>query len=292
MDEKWEIEVEILECEGVLRQPDIPWGHPDPQGHQDPQSPPGPRGPYRYHLLLSRTESFHRQLQVVQAELKLFRQTLTSPGMSLLNTSVPPRVSIYTLEGAHGTPQLLHSQELGADSPSLDLTAAIQPWATGPGDTLHLELSFTTDVSAMLATSGDGTLVLEVETYENTARGSRRGRGSRKARGLDEECGKSDGKCCLKTLQVSFQDIGWSDWIIAPNSYHMRFCQGSCPHNYKAASMHAQIQARVHALSKATPPPCCVPAAYDPMVLMHYDGEGRLVSTLFEDMLVTSCHCA
>ncbi|KAM6113624.1 growth/differentiation factor 15 [Phoenicopterus ruber ruber] len=254
----------------------------DPQGHQEPRGDQDPRGPYRYHLLLSRTETFHRQLRVVQAELKLFKQSLASP----LDTSVPPRVSIYTLGGPHGTPQLLRSQELDRDALSLDLTAAVQPWAAGPEDALRLELAFTADVSASLATLGDETLVLEVETHETT------GRRVRRARGLEEECGKSDGKCCLKSLKVSFQDIGWSDWVIAPNSYYMRFCEGSCPHNYKPASMHAQIKARMHSLSKATPPPCCVPAGYDPMVLMHYDGEGRLVSTLFEDMLVTKCHCA
>ncbi|KAM9254566.1 growth/differentiation factor 15 [Cariama cristata] len=258
-----------------------------PEGDRDPQGDRDPRGPYRYHLLLSRTEDFHRQLRVVQAKLKLFKQSLPSPGVSSpLDASVPPRVNVYTLRGAQGTPQLLRSQELDRDAPSLDLTAAVQPWAAGPEDTLRLELVFTADVSASLATSGGKTLVLEVETQETTRRGARR------ARGLEEECGKSDGKCCLKSLKVSFQDIGWSDWVIAPNSYYMRFCQGSCPHNYKAASMHAQIKARLHSLSKATPPPCCVPAGYDPMVLMHYDGEGRLVSTLFEDMLVTRCHCA
>uniref|UniRef100_A0A8C4YMC3 TGF-beta family profile domain-containing protein n=1 Tax=Gopherus evgoodei TaxID=1825980 RepID=A0A8C4YMC3_9SAUR len=96
----------------------------------------------------------------------------------------------------------------------------------------------------------------------------------------------------LESLKVSFQDIGWSDWVIAPNSYYMKFCEGSCPHNYKPASMHAQIKARMHTLSKETPAPCCVPAGYDPMVLMHYNGDGRLVSTLFEDMIVTTCHCA
>lgn len=270
----------VLPVPTVLRQPAIPQEHQDPQGHQDPH------GPYRYHLLLSRTEAFHRQLRVVQAELKLFKESLASPGMSLRDTSVSPRVSIYMLGGAHGTPQLLRSQELDRDSRSLDLTAAVQPWAAGPEDTLRLELAFTADVSALLATSGGETLVLEVETHETT------GRGARRARGLEEECGKSDGKCCLKSLKVSFQDIGWADWVIAPNSYYMRFCEGSCPHNYKPASMHAQIKARMHSLSKATPPPCCVPAGYDPMVLMHYDGEGRLVSTLFEDMLVTRCHCA
>ncbi|XP_072701413.1 growth/differentiation factor 15 isoform X2 [Ciconia boyciana] len=271
---------------GVLRRPDVPWGHQDLQEDEDPWRDQDPHGPYRYHLILSRTEAFHRQLQVVQAELKLFKQSLGPPGMSPLDASVLPRVSIYMLGGAYGTPQLLRSEELDRNTPSLDLTAAIQPWAAGPEDTLRLELAFTADISTLLATSGDETLVLEVETRETT------GRGARRARGLEEECGKSDGKCCLKSLKVSFQDIGWSDWVIAPNSYYMRFCEGSCPHNYKPASMHAQIKARMHSLSKATPPPCCVPAGYDPMVLMHYDGEGRLVSTLFKDMLVTRCHCA
>ncbi|XP_061871044.1 growth/differentiation factor 15 [Colius striatus] len=264
----------------LLHQPDTSQGLQDPQGHQDPH------GPYRYHLLLSRTEDFQRQLRVVQAQLKLFKHSPASPDVSPLAVSVPPRVSIYRLRGDHGTPQLLHSQELDREALSLDLTVAVQAWAASPEDTLHLELAFTANVSASLAASGGETLVLEVETHEPRSRGARR------ARGLEEECGKSDGKCCLKSLKVSFQDIGWSDWIIAPNSYNMRFCEGSCPHNYKPASMHAQIKARVHSLSKATPPPCCVPAAYDPMVLMHYDGEGRLVSTLFEDMLVTKCHCA
>ncbi|XP_066061847.1 growth/differentiation factor 15 [Chamaea fasciata] len=255
---------------------DIPEGHRDAQGHREE-----PRGPHRYHLLLSRTADFHRQLRVVQAELKLFKQPLSLPG-----ASVPPRVTIYTLQGAEGTPQLLHSQELDRDSQSLELTGAVQSWVAGPEATLRLELDFTANVSAALVTSWGETPVLEVETQENPARAARR------ARGLEEECGRSDGRCCLKSLKVSFHDIGWSDWVIAPNSYHMRFCEGSCPHNYKPASMHAQIKSRVHSLSKAAPPPCCVPAGYDPMVLMHLDSEGRLVSSLFEDMLVTRCHCA
>ncbi|XP_058715035.1 growth/differentiation factor 15 [Poecile atricapillus] len=265
----------------LLRWLDTPEGHQDPEGHRDSQGHREPRGPHRYHLLLSRTADFHRQLRVLQAELKLFKQPLSPPG-----ASVPPRVTIYTLRGAEGTPQLLLSQELDRDSRSLELTGAIQPWLAGPEATLRLRLDFTADVSAALATSEGETLVLEVETQEKPARAARR------ARGLEEECGKSDGKCCLKSLKVSFQDIGWSDWVIAPNSYYMRFCEGSCPHNYKPASMHAQIKSRVHSLSKATPPPCCVPAGYDPMVLMHLDSEGRLVSSLFEDMLVTRCHCA
>uniref|UniRef100_A0A8C3U7P4 TGF-beta family profile domain-containing protein n=1 Tax=Catharus ustulatus TaxID=91951 RepID=A0A8C3U7P4_CATUS len=270
-------EQKVAELRGNRTVPSVPTvsRHRDTQGHREPP------GPHRYHLLLSRTADFHRQLRVVHAELKLFKHSLSLPG-----ASVPPRVTIYTLQGAEGTPQLLRSQELDRDSQSLDLTEAVQPWVAGPEATLRLELDFNTNISAALATSWGETLVLEVETQEKPARAARR------ARGLDEECGKSDGKCCLKSLKVSFEDIGWSDWVIAPSSYYMRFCEGSCPHNYKPASMHAQIKSRVHSLSKAAPPPCCVPADYDPMVLMHLDSEGRLVSSLFEDMLVTSCHCA
>ncbi|XP_010187249.1 PREDICTED: growth/differentiation factor 15 [Mesitornis unicolor] len=265
------------------------------QGHQDLREELDPRGPYRYQLLLSRSEVFHRQLRVVQAELKLLKMLPASPGVPLLDATVPLRVSIYTFEGVDRTPQLLRNQELDCNAPSLDLTEAVKPWVAGPEATLRLELAFTANVSALLATTRGQNLVLEVKTQEPAGRGARRARRVRRARraqGLEEECGKSDGKCCLRSLKVSFQDIGWSDWVIAPTSYSMRFCEGSCPHNYKPASMHAQIKARLHALSKATPAPCCVPAAYDPMLLMHYDGEGRLVSTLFEDMLVTRCHCA
>ncbi|KAM6041418.1 growth/differentiation factor 15 [Chlamydotis macqueenii] len=265
----------------LLRLPDVPWGHRDPQGDQDP------RGPYRYRLLLSRSGAFHRRLRVVRAELKLLKKLPASPSASPLDASAPLRVNVYAVRGARRTPRLLRSQELDRDAPSLDLTAAVRPWAAGAEDALRLELAFSADVSAAVAASGGEGPVLEVETQEATGR-----RGARRARGLEEECGGSEGKCCLRSLKVSFEDIGWSDWVIAPHSYSMRFCQGSCPHNYKPASMHAQIRARLHALSRAAPPPCCVPAAYDPMVLMHYDGQGRLISTLFEDMLVTRCHCA
>ncbi|XP_063017400.1 growth/differentiation factor 15 [Melospiza melodia melodia] len=240
---------------------DIPEGHQDPAGQRDAQGQREPLGARRYRLLLSRTAHFQRQLRVVRAELKLLRRPLSPPG-----ASVPPRVTVSALPGAGDTPQVLQSQDL-RDSLVLDLTGAIRPWLAGPEPSLRLQLEFSADVSAALATSEGNALELE-------------------------ECGKGDGRCCLKSLRVSFQDIGWADWVVAPSSYHMRFCEGSCPHNYKPASMHAQIQSRVHSLSKAAPPPCCVPAGYDPMVLMHLDGQGRLVSSLFEDMLVTGCHCA
>ncbi|XP_074834300.1 growth/differentiation factor 15 [Carettochelys insculpta] len=257
------------------------------------QQPEAPAGRARYHLVLSRTEAFHQELSVVRAELRLFKQVLGTRDGPRLNASWLAQVEVYQLPapGQHqGHPKLLHSQTLNATAWTLDLGAAVWQWAASAESRLHLELVFAADLSAFLATrrSRQGAETLELEVESRARAGPRR----RRARALEEECRKSERKCCLRSLKVSFQDIGWSDWVVAPNSYDMKFCQGSCPHNYKPASMHAQIKARMHSLSKEAPAPCCVPAGYDPMVLLHYTSEGRLVSTLFEDMLVTGCHCA
>ena len=37
------------------------------------------------------------------------------------------------------------------------------------------------------------------------------------------------GPCRRHTLYVDFSDIGWSNWIVAPNGYHAHFCAGRCP---------------------------------------------------------------
>ncbi|XP_044311853.1 growth/differentiation factor 15 [Varanus komodoensis] len=245
-----------------------------------PAGLPASTGPL-YSLELSRTASLPHGPHVLRAELAMFKQLLGLPGVSQANFTWPVRVHVYQLGGA--APELLSSQEISVASQTLSLQGAVERWLAGPEPGLRLGLTFSPDVGPW--PEGTAALPLLLVTREQGRR--------RRARQLEqEECAKGDGKCCMRSLKVSFEAIGWADWVVAPRSYSMRFCEGSCPHNYKPASMHAQIKARLHSLSGETPAPCCVPAAYEPMVLMHYSSDGGVATQLFEDMIVTRCHCA
>uniref|UniRef100_A0A6J0SKI9 Growth/differentiation factor 15 n=1 Tax=Pogona vitticeps TaxID=103695 RepID=A0A6J0SKI9_9SAUR len=249
-------------------------------------------GPLRhlYRLEVSRTADLHQHLQVLRAELRILQGSLPplrgTPQSNQSRPAGPLKVHRLADEGDPAATPKVPRASRGVP-PALDLKAAVEEWLASPESRLRLGLEVPSPAPAPWLNPGRETLVLEVEARQRHGR-------ARKARQLEEEeeCATEDGKCCLRSLRVSFEAIGWSDWVVAPRSYSMKFCDGSCPHNYKPASLHAQIKARLHSLSGETPAPCCVPAAYEPMVLMHYGSEGRVVTQLFEDMIVTRCHCA
>lgn len=170
---------------------------------------------------------------------------------------------------------------------TLDVHHTVEQWRASIEESLLLEVEFITGSGKHL--EGVPELVLEMEVAEPVFEEKRR---TRRRAPVKDDC-EGEERCCRKSLSVSFKDVGWSDWVVAPESYTMHFCDGSCPSNYRPASMHAQVKSQLHRMTKgATPRPCCVPATYNPMVLMHYDSQGKLTITAFNDMIVSSCHCA
>ena len=106
-------------------------------------------------------------------------------------------------------------------------------------------------------------------------------------------CPLGEGRCChLQSLRASLEDLGWADWVLAPRELDVRMCVGACPSHFRSANTHAQMQARLHGLNPdAAPAPCCVPASYEPVVLMHQDSDGRVSLTPFDDLVAKDCHC-
>ncbi|XP_036383761.1 growth/differentiation factor 9-like [Megalops cyprinoides] len=109
---------------------------------------------------------------------------------------------------------------------------------------------------------------------------------------VSEICDETEPHCCRRTMRVSFQDIGWSEWIMAPKEYDAYYCGGSCPPKHRAASAHTKVKMKMQQISRgATPQTCCVPAAYRPLTVMTFNSKGQLTLSVLENMIVSECKC-
>ncbi|NXK14661.1 BMP15 protein, partial [Herpetotheres cachinnans] len=104
---------------------------------------------------------------------------------------------------------------------------------------------------------------------------------------------KSD--CSLRPFPVSFAQLGWDHWIIAPHRYNPRYCKGACPrllrYDYHAPN-HAVVQSFIHQLVDANVPwPSCVPYRYSPISVLMIERDGGILYKEYENMIAESCTC-
>ncbi|KAM4729097.1 growth/differentiation factor 15 [Anableps anableps] len=240
-----------------------------------------------YRAVFQKNPKILPELTLAQAQLRISGPSLgNNPegGRYIkvkINGTMPANSAIWT----HADSGAQNSNSVNQDV-TLDISPEASKWMWTDDQTLVVDVGMVP--LTRKASSLKPAITLELSLKESLPARGRRQRRSNKEDNCDER-----GWCCRKSVTVSFKDIGWTDWVVAPTEYTMHFCDGTCPHNYKPASMHTQVKSRLHQITKGeTPRPCCVPAAYEPMVLMHYDSMGKLKLTLFDDLIVTKCHCA
>ncbi|XP_074551251.1 protein DVR-1 [Halichoeres trimaculatus] len=101
--------------------------------------------------------------------------------------------------------------------------------------------------------------------------------------------------CKARRLYIDFKDVGWQDWIIAPQGYMANYCHGECPFPLSESlngTNHAILQTLVHSLDPhSTPQPCCVPIRLSPISMLYYDNNDNVVLRHYQDMVVDECGC-
>lgn len=112
--------------------------------------------------------------------------------------------------------------------------------------------------------------------------------------------GGPGGTCRTRRLHVSFREVGWHRWVIAPRGFLANFCQGACtlpealpgPGGPPALN-HAVLRALMHAAAPTAGagPPCCVPARLSPISVLFFDNSDNVVLRHYEDMVVDECGC-
>ncbi|XP_054033314.1 inhibin beta C chain-like [Dryobates pubescens] len=111
------------------------------------------------------------------------------------------------------------------------------------------------------------------------------------------DCSGDSRTCCRKEFFVDFKEIGWEDWIIHPEGYHMNYCAGLCPRHMAAApglaaSFHTAVLNLIKASNaEAAGGSCCVPTQRRPLSLLYYDRDSNIVKTDIPDMIVDACGC-
>ncbi|KAM9717405.1 bone morphogenetic protein 15 [Menidia menidia] len=101
-------------------------------------------------------------------------------------------------------------------------------------------------------------------------------------------------RCKLHSFRLSFTELGWGHYFLAPPVYNPRYCQGDCPrvldYGYHSPN-HAIIQTLVHEMGVGdVPPPSCVPYKYMPMSVLLVHKE-KVEYRELEDMVAESCTC-
>ncbi|XP_034944519.1 protein 60A [Chelonus insularis] len=101
--------------------------------------------------------------------------------------------------------------------------------------------------------------------------------------------------CKIQTLYVSFRDLQWQDWIIAPDGYDAYYCSGECNFPLNAhmnATNHAIVQTLVHLVSPGkVPKPCCAPTKLSPISVLYFTDESNVILKRYKNMVVKSCGC-
>lgn len=101
-------------------------------------------------------------------------------------------------------------------------------------------------------------------------------------------------RCKLHSFRLSFDELGWGHYFIAPPVYNPRFCQGDCPrvlpYGYHSPN-HAIIQTLIDDMGVGDVPPLsCVPYKYMPMSVLVVHKK-KVEYRELEDMVAESCTC-
>ncbi|KAF7207596.1 bone morphogenetic protein 7 isoform X1 [Nothobranchius furzeri] len=101
--------------------------------------------------------------------------------------------------------------------------------------------------------------------------------------------------CNKHELYVSFRDLGWQDWIIAPEGYAAYYCEGECAfplNSYMNATNHAIVQTLVHFINPETvPKPCCAPTQLHGISVLYFDDSSNVILKKYRNMVVRACGC-
>ncbi|XP_047664393.1 bone morphogenetic protein 6 isoform X5 [Tachysurus fulvidraco] len=224
---------------------------------------------------------------VAAAEFRIYKECV---GTAFHNETI--QLSVFEVVGKHLDRDadlfLLESRQLWAVDEGwleFDITATSNLWVMNPHHNLGLQISVETTNGQSISpreaglVSQDGPLEKQpfmvaffkvkkfhIRTTRSIGKPRQQSRNrsnypqeAQKGSGYTADYNSSDQKTACKKheLYVSFRDLGWQDWIIAPEGFAANYCDGECSFPLNAhmnATNHAIVQTLVRHNLPQSPP--------------------------------------
>jgi inhibin beta len=108
--------------------------------------------------------------------------------------------------------------------------------------------------------------------------------------------GALKGQCCKQRFFVSFKQLGWEDWIIAPSGYYANYCQGNCGGAHRTPdtflNYYTHVMEEYRKLDHLTGmQPCCAPVKFSSMSLIYFGPDSNIIKRDLPKMVVDECGC-
>ncbi|NXN92672.1 DERR protein, partial [Rhinopomastus cyanomelas] len=244
-------------------------------------------------------------LTMAQLEIKFSHNSYhtSSQGQGFeLRLYQPAQLSLRGMSSHEQSRKLLVEQTFAQLHQSLlfNLSEVVKDWRTSSrnlGLILEISVSGTDDA---LASRGPQSPCSSIDSFLDASLlvvtlSQEQCRAPRRRRSVHSTSITPSNLCKPRQLYISFSDVGWENWIIAPQGYLANYCLGECPFPLTAelnSTNHAILQTMVHSLDpEGTPQPCCVPVRLSPISILYYDNSDNVVLRHYEDMVVDECGC-
>ncbi|XP_062841319.1 bone morphogenetic protein 6 [Trichomycterus rosablanca] len=267
---------------------------------------------------------------VAAAEFRIYKECVSS---AFHNETF--RLSVFQVVGEHPDRDtdlfLLESRKLWAVEEGwleFEITATSNLWVMSPHHNLGLQISVETSSGLNISPREAGLVGQDGpqerqpflvaffkvrEIHVRTARSTGKHRQQNRSRSNHPQetprgpeattvCNLSDYNssdqktgCRKHELYVSFKELGWQDWIIAPEGYSANFCDGECSFPLNAhmnATNHAIVQTLVHLMNpENVPKPCCAPTKLHAISVLYFDDNSNVILKKYKNMVVRACGC-
>ena len=269
---------------------------------------------FAFNIDIATPKNTTQQVYIESATLKLYKLRVKPHNMrNRMSVDDQVRVNVYQLlsdianvtNGTQDIRKLLDSRLVSLETlgwEKFDISSAVDVWLRHPERNFGVEvachhqvLGAVVEFAIPSADWQDAELRRELTPHVDVYSRRKPVQARRKRSDEKFDCTQGDGeqRCCRYPLWISFEHIGWSGWVVAPDGYKAYYCDGTCPYRYKIAHTFAAIQSLINKNNpSAVPAPCCTAAKLSPFTLLHYNNKDQLVVSVYDDMVIDECMCA